>query len=394
MNLALNPPPEVAVAERYRRKGYEVNLRPRRSDLPDEVAGYLPDLIVTGDGIKIAVEIKSSATGAAGEQLIRIAELFREIPGWRFDYVILPTPGAKGELPAFLTPSDRERRLAVAVELAREGEFDGAMLLLWTVFEAVVQQWAGGDERRIRMEPRRLANEAVVLALAEDEDWPVLERLVTVRNGVIHGRRMADLSREEFETAQTLVRRVIEASSDGGGDSLGNTTGLSQISSPEPDPAGRLPNAEAFFDRVERQYDRRNVESIRKIAYGAEGLGAVLIPGRSQLMVRLPDPRDEKNRIALFEMTPDGKVYFKDLRGSLTASGYKESIGKSMIEEMAKLFDVTLEEASWKRPDSVIRRNDLPVSKVAANSRQFFRIISRFVAAVNESFEADAAENE
>jgi Holliday junction resolvase RusA-like endonuclease len=47
------------IASDYLTQGYEVKVRPRPSDLPEFLAGFKPDLIVSGKGESIVVEVKT-----------------------------------------------------------------------------------------------------------------------------------------------------------------------------------------------------------------------------------------------------------------------------------------------------------------------------------------------
>ena len=48
-----------SLADRYRRKGYEVIEEPAPNQLPDFMAGYRPDMILRKGGESIVLEVKS-----------------------------------------------------------------------------------------------------------------------------------------------------------------------------------------------------------------------------------------------------------------------------------------------------------------------------------------------
>jgi len=61
----------ISVASEYERQGYEVKLQPSRTDLPAFLAGFEPDLIATGKGETVVVQVKKRTELKTRNPLLR-----------------------------------------------------------------------------------------------------------------------------------------------------------------------------------------------------------------------------------------------------------------------------------------------------------------------------------
>jgi hypothetical protein len=80
----------LRVAREYRQKGYNVVVRPSPTELPPAFAKCPFDMIVEGNGKKIAVEVrnKENLTLNGSEDLRRMTTLVEQEPGWEFELVV------------------------------------------------------------------------------------------------------------------------------------------------------------------------------------------------------------------------------------------------------------------------------------------------------------------
>ncbi len=137
---------ESKVAEKYKAKGFDVILEPRKPDFPFDLGTYHPDLIAkksTNEGY--IIEVKGSASRTPIDRYREIAELVAQHAGWRFLLVteddISPSELAKenGEL---LPWEQMLQRQTQAERLLALGETEGAFLSLWGILEAALRRQA------------------------------------------------------------------------------------------------------------------------------------------------------------------------------------------------------------------------------------------------------------
>lgn len=78
------------LAREYRREGYDVTVYPGGEDLPDSLSHCSLDLIARGQDQVIAVEVRTRETLTLNglEDLRRIADAIRPVPGWMFELVV------------------------------------------------------------------------------------------------------------------------------------------------------------------------------------------------------------------------------------------------------------------------------------------------------------------
>src|ERR687895_149936 len=72
------------VAEEHRRRGYDVVIEPRGSNLPAFMPDVTPDLIAHRGDEHLVIEVKGSPRDVDRGQLSAIAQRVATQPGWRF----------------------------------------------------------------------------------------------------------------------------------------------------------------------------------------------------------------------------------------------------------------------------------------------------------------------
>lgn len=80
----------VKLAREYRNKGYKVTLHPRAEDLPPKLADCSFDLIAASEDKVIVAEVRTRETLTlnGSEDLQRMTELVKQVPGYEFELVI------------------------------------------------------------------------------------------------------------------------------------------------------------------------------------------------------------------------------------------------------------------------------------------------------------------
>jgi hypothetical protein len=199
----------TAIAEKYRQRGYAVTFDPAPGMLPVAVQNYRPDFVAIRDDEKVAVEVKSRRTLGADPTLMQLAEKFRMAPDWRLDVAVVEesddTPA-----PTLLSEREIQSRLATADRFAAEtNDYAAALLLLWTAIEAVLHAHLQNERDDRPVSPNRLAKMAYSLGLVDEDQLPVMEWLVRIRNEVVHGRKPVGVSADAYERARELAQRIV-----------------------------------------------------------------------------------------------------------------------------------------------------------------------------------------
>src|SRR5437764_152748 len=104
------------IAEDYRARGYDVKIDPRREDLPDFLSTFEPDLIASGRGETVVVEVKTRRELSSAPSPQALEAALQNRPGWRFELII---DGADAEIRETLTPDQIRSLLETAKELQR-----------------------------------------------------------------------------------------------------------------------------------------------------------------------------------------------------------------------------------------------------------------------------------
>jgi hypothetical protein len=131
------------VASEYRERGYEVKLQPPPTGLPDFLRGLQPDLVATGRGESVVVEITERNEFDSEQGVRTIEAAVRDRPGRRFELIIVGSEFDRGpEAPA----AQISRWINQANELEESGHIVAGLLLLWSATEAVLRLLADRQE--------------------------------------------------------------------------------------------------------------------------------------------------------------------------------------------------------------------------------------------------------
>ncbi len=117
----------ASVASEYQQRGYEVKVQPTAADLPDFMLGLEPDLIATGKGESVVVEVKARNEFGDQQGVAALEAAVQNHPGWRFEVII---DGSESEGGSLLGPPQIGTSLEEATELQMRGHVVAALLLL------------------------------------------------------------------------------------------------------------------------------------------------------------------------------------------------------------------------------------------------------------------------
>ena len=207
-----------AIAEEYRRRGYEVIEEPAQEQLPDFLSGYHPDLLIRkGDEARV-VEVKSRAALTKEPQIRELARLLHAKPNWNFELVIV---GEEEQLrtPEGAHPFDRDdilRGIQASEQLLELGFSEAALLLAWSSLEAAVRLLAREEDLILdRLDPLYILNQAVMHGVISRDEYNFLTNVMKYRNALAHGFKTVDFDRvlvkELTSTTQHLLQEALLA---------------------------------------------------------------------------------------------------------------------------------------------------------------------------------------
>lgn len=80
----------LRLAREYRQQGFDVTVYPESGDLPAELAQFPLDLLVKGEDRVLAIEVRTREhlTLNGSEDLRRMEDKIRALPGWDFELVV------------------------------------------------------------------------------------------------------------------------------------------------------------------------------------------------------------------------------------------------------------------------------------------------------------------
>jgi uncharacterized protein YutE (UPF0331/DUF86 family) len=177
------------IASEYRRKGYEVVVRPLAPDLPRFLAHFQPDLIARSQRDSVVVEVKSSPD-LVSDAIVAMAEAVEAQPAWRFEIAVVNPPMPE-ELPADgeLVPHARAQvLLRQAMDLSREKRYEAAAIVAWSAAEAIFRRLAraNGVESE-RKSSGTVLKQLYALGLISADQYETFERTMRFRNAFAHG---------------------------------------------------------------------------------------------------------------------------------------------------------------------------------------------------------------
>lgn len=207
------------VAEDYRRRGYEVAVRPEGRDLPEFLENHVPDIIARSPRESVVVDIKVGTRSSVTGRLHDLAERVSRQPGWRLSVVFVDPSRPNDFVEAEPAPLEQlVLRARQADGLLAADQLDAAFLLYWSSLEGGMR--LVGRQAALPLEnlpPSAVIREMHSGGELSHEEFQTLLRLLPVRNFLIHGQE-GRVERENVEALRDVVSTLLETAAAEEGD--------------------------------------------------------------------------------------------------------------------------------------------------------------------------------
>ena len=207
-----------SLADRYRRKGYEVIEEPSPDQMPDFLAGYHPTMILRKGEESIVVEVKARESLIGYPKLGDLADLLRSKPGWRLDLALVAT-GDRIDIQrdsCLVTREDVLRIVEESERLLADGFAEAAFLRCWTAADAIVRiiLEEEGEEPPGNVPSSAALSQIMWEGLIHREDYERLRDILRYRNTYAHGFTTPDfdvsLVKDLIETTKRVLHMELE----------------------------------------------------------------------------------------------------------------------------------------------------------------------------------------
>jgi uncharacterized protein YutE (UPF0331/DUF86 family) len=205
-----------ALAEEYRRQGYEVIKEPSPAQLPDFLSGYYPDILVRRGDEAIVVAVKSRSSLAKDAQMRDLAQLLQTKPHWNFELVVVGE-GERMSAPEGARPFERDdilQRIEAAEKLLESGFSEAALLLAWSTSEATVRLLI--EEEGIvldHLNPPYILKQAVMHGVIARDEYNFLTNVIKYRNALVHGFKPIDFDPALVSELISRTKRLLQSTS-------------------------------------------------------------------------------------------------------------------------------------------------------------------------------------
>jgi hypothetical protein len=204
---------EEVIAERLRNDGYVVTIEPGPDSLPFSLGGYHPDLVASRDDEGLIIELKRTEQKVPIDRYVAAAAIVRQHPGWRF--LLIPTERIEetGLTPLLQLPrlADLVSQLEGSSILLEQRLRGAAFITAWVGIEGALRVIAElNDVPLSALSPTSLILHSRSQGLVSQGQFAALQRLVVVRNSVVHGFAEPDAA-ELAPLAVDLLRDLLAA---------------------------------------------------------------------------------------------------------------------------------------------------------------------------------------
>lgn len=180
-----------SLATTYEKEGFAVIKEPASNELPFDLDGYIPDLVISKGDAGMIIEVKTSASCISVDRYQSIAQDISKHPGWRFMLVTLEDvdseniPTDSNDLPTW---AQLVTKLQKARGLFEEGDYEPASLYLWSIFEAALRKRAISQNIPVeRLPASKLLNHMYSQGEISVEDIDVFSEFLVRHNRIAHG---------------------------------------------------------------------------------------------------------------------------------------------------------------------------------------------------------------
>lgn len=190
------------IAADFRMQGYEVKVQPRSGDLPSFLAGFEPDLVVSGKGEILVVEVKTRSELKNALALPALEAAVQNQPGWRFELII---DGAETQIQRTLNPTQIRAMLQQAADLEQPRFSAAALLVLWSAIEGALRLLA--EREGVDLESLAagyVVNKLYTVGLLGREQYDALKDAMHLRAQAAHGFQVSVKSEDIFRISSIL----------------------------------------------------------------------------------------------------------------------------------------------------------------------------------------------
>lgn len=199
------------IACEYEAQGYEVKLQPSPAELPEFLSSFQPDLIVTGKGETVVVEVKSRSELNQGDSTTALESALNGRPGWRFELII---EGSAAQHLETVGANQIRAALGEADELEQNNHLAAALLLLWSASEGALRQLASRENVELEsLAPGYVLTRLYTLGLLGREQYQILNETMRLRNRAAHGFEVSITPRDLTRISATLRELLHEVES-------------------------------------------------------------------------------------------------------------------------------------------------------------------------------------
>jgi hypothetical protein len=207
------------VADKYQADGYRVFIQPTPGQLPDFAKDFNVEVLALRNaGGVIASVKKTQAELERDTRVPKYAEVTGSQPGWRFDVIVLgpQIEPERDEIEATeLTDEDMGLILDETQRLLDSHLTRYAFIAAWGVLETAMrrriqtEEETEGDDERSWWSPRTLLNEVFSAGGLSRSDYSRLEKLIQVRNAIVHGFSTPEIEPETIQFLIDIARRLL-----------------------------------------------------------------------------------------------------------------------------------------------------------------------------------------
>lgn len=206
------------VASEYKKKGYRVILKPRLSDLPEELKrlNFQPDIIATLGDTNLIIEVKTFES-IKNKTLVEFAKRVKAIEGWDFE-LVYTNPKSKFEVPE---PSQSNTYFDVKRNFDRAAKFldtdaskeysDAALLLVWSAVENALRvNYKMYKPKEKASIPSALVRDSVIMGIIDKNDQEFLNSMMLKRNEISYGVFKGKVLKRDLDKLIKLGRSIVE----------------------------------------------------------------------------------------------------------------------------------------------------------------------------------------
>jgi uncharacterized protein YutE (UPF0331/DUF86 family) len=190
---------------RLEAEGYDVFLQPRPPQTPKFLGSFVPDIIATGKGKNLIVEVKRSGT-SGDSALAAIAEEVKKHANWELRVIVVNPTSTASKLPL-----QSHQAVQAAIEeieqLRGAGALRSAFLLAWATLEAEARRLVMGQLGRPQT-PARVVQVLGQEGYLTPDEADAIRKLAETRNRLIHGELDIAVSRESLDQLLQALQRL------------------------------------------------------------------------------------------------------------------------------------------------------------------------------------------